>query len=71
VKELLGWVNKVLWQMQMGFGLWQRCGGPISVLGQWGNSWMRGLAPSIGPGLTWGVKTVVDQIGEENPEAKK
>jgi len=55
---LLGWVKMVLRQMHMGPGLWQSCGGQITIFGQTGNSWMRGVAPSIRSGLNWGFKTV-------------
>jgi len=55
VQGLLGWVKRVMWQMQIGLGLWQTCGWQISILGQCGNSQAWGLAPIIGPGNTRGV----------------
>jgi len=29
-------VKRVLWHLHMGLGLWQSCGGQLSILGQWG-----------------------------------
>jgi len=34
VRGLLGWVRRVLRQVHLGLGLWQRCGGQISILGR-------------------------------------
>jgi len=55
VQGLRGWEKRVLWQMQMGLGLWNSCGGQISDLEQWGNRQARVLAPSNGPGHTRAV----------------
>jgi len=50
----LGWVERVLWQTQMGLGMWQSCGGQVTIIGHWGNSWKWGLVPSHRQGKTWG-----------------